>query len=77
MGRFRIGKPDKASGDIATGPVTDIREIDDPAAPQKRNGYPSGAGDDKLNGIEESSERQVSPTLDEIESLDDAAQAAA
>jgi len=78
MGRIHIGKAGKASGgDVADGPVTDIREINDPAAAQKRNGYSTEKLDDKLNGIQESPDRQVSPTLDDVESLDDAAQAAA
>ena len=77
MGLFRIAKAGKADGGIATGPVTVVREIEDPEVSQKRNGNPFGAGDDKLNGIEGSPERQVSPTLDEVESLKDPAQAAA
>ena len=77
MGRFHIGKAGKANGEVATGPVTDIREIDDPAAAHKRNGYAPENIDDKLNGTQSSPDRQVSPTLDDVESLDDAAQAAA
>lgn len=78
MGRFRIGTAGKASGgDTANGPVTDIREISNPAASQKRNGYSTEKLDDKLNGTQGSPDRQVSPTLDDVESLDDAAQAAA
>lgn len=77
MGRFRIGNAGKTGGGIATGPVTDVREINDPAASQKRIGYSSEHKDDKLNGIEGSPDRQVSPTLDDVERLDDAAYAAA
>lgn len=78
MGRFRVGKAGKASGGITAGPVTDVREIEDPATSQKRSGYTPEHKDDKLNGIEGSPDRQVSPTLDDVESLlDDAAQAAA
>jgi MFS family permease len=77
MGRFRIGNAGKASGGIATGPVTDIREINDSAASQKRSGYSPEYRDDKLNGIKGSPDRQVSPTLDDVERLDDAAYAAA
>jgi len=77
MGRFRIGNAGKASGDIATGPVTDVREIEDPAGLQKRNGYSPEAGDRKPDGDEGSSERHVSPTVDDVESMDDPAQAAA
>ena len=75
MGRFRIGNAGKTDGGIATGPVTAIREIDD--LPQKRSGYSPEHNDDKLNGIDGSPERQVSPTLDDVERLDDAAYAAA
>lgn len=75
MGRFRIGNAGKASG--VTGPVTDVREIEDPATSQKRTGYSSEVGDKKLNGDEGSSERHVSPTVDDVESMDDPAQAAA
>jgi hypothetical protein len=54
-----------------------VQEINDPATSQKRIGYSSEHKDDKLKGIDGSSERQVSPTLDEVERLDDAAHAAA
>ena len=77
MGRFRVGNAGKASGGIATGPVTDVRETNDTATTQKRSGYSTEHKDDKLNGIEGSPDRQVSPTLDDVERLDDAAYAAA
>jgi ACS family pantothenate transporter-like MFS transporter len=77
MGRFRIGNAGKTGGGIATGPVTDVREINDPAASQKRRGYSPEHKVDKLNGIDGSPERHVSPTLDDVERLDGAAYAAA
>ena len=72
MGRFHIGHAGKAAG-----PVMGVREIDEPVISKKRSEYTPRGKDDKLDGNEDSPGRQVSPTLDDVESLDDAAQAAA
>ena len=77
MGRSHVGNAAKASGGITAGPVDNVREIDDPITPRRESGILPRDDDDKPRDDEGCSERRVPPTLDDVESLDDAAQAAA
>jgi ACS family pantothenate transporter-like MFS transporter len=77
MGRSHIGDTAKTGSEITAGPFADVREIDDSAISQMTGGHLPRDENDKLRVDGGSHERRIPPTLDDIESLDDATQAAA
>jgi ACS family pantothenate transporter-like MFS transporter len=82
MGPAHLVRGAKASGDDMTCSVADVQEVPDPVSSQKRSELLFGHDDhrekdDEQHHAQRASHDSSSPTVDDIESLDDAAQAAA